>query len=195
MDPIVIGITGASGSALAQRTVDELLGREAPVILVCSPAGRMVWQEEMEESFGDALERWRDFPYFTYYSIGEMKAPIASGTVATGGMAIVPCSMSTLAAIAHGMADNLIRRAADVTLKEGRRLVLVPRETPLSPIHLENMLTLARLGVTILSPEPAFYLHPRTVEDVVEFIAGRTLSALGIPDALPEHLRYNRRSE
>ena len=195
MDPIIVGITGASGAVLAQHTVDKLLSREIPVILVCSPAGRMVWQEEMEESFGAALERWQESPHFTSYAIGEMKAPIASGTVPASGMVIVPCSMNTLAAIAHGMADNLVRRAADVTLKEGRKLVLVPRETPLSPIHLENMLTLARLGVTILSPEPAFYLHPQTVDDIVEFIVGRALNALGVPGALSEHLRYQRRSE
>jgi 4-hydroxy-3-polyprenylbenzoate decarboxylase len=124
-----------------------------------------------------------------------MKAPIASGTTPTNGMLIVPCSMNTLAAIAHGISDDLIRRAADVTLKEGRKLVVVPRETPLSPIHLKNMLTLARLGVTILSPEPAFYLRPQTLEDVVDFITGRALSALGIPEGLGDHLRYERRSE
>lgn len=195
MDPIIVAITGASGAVLSKRTVDQLLSRGLPVALVCSAAGRMVWQEEMDESFGATIEHWRDSPQFTYYAIGEMKAPIASGTTPTNGMIIVPCSMNTLAAIAHGISDDLIRRAADVTLKEGRKLVIVPRETPLSPIHLKNMLTLARLGVTILSPEPAFYLRPQTLDDVVDFITGRALSALGVTDGLGDHLRYERRSD
>ncbi len=195
MDPIVVGVTGGSGTVLAQRAVDELLARQIPVALVCSAAGRMVWQEEMDEPFGAALERWHRSPHFTSYAIGEMKAPIASGTFATGGMVILPCSMTTLAAIAHGFSDNLIRRAADVTIKEGRKLVLVPRETPLSAIHLENMLTLVRLGAVVLPPEPAFYLRPQSMDDVVAFLVGRALHALGVPDALPDHLRYQRRSE
>ncbi len=195
MDPIVVGVTGGSGAPLAQRAVDELLARQVPVILVCSAAGRMVWQEEMDEPYSAALERWRRSPLFTTYAVGELKAPIASGTFPTAGMVVVPCSMNTLASIAHGLSDNLIRRAADVTMKEGRKLVLVPRETPLSAIHLENMLALARLGVTILSPEPAFYLHPQSIDDVVAFIVGRALHALGVPNALPDHLRYQRRSE
>ncbi|MSQ40082.1 MAG: UbiX family flavin prenyltransferase [Dehalococcoidia bacterium] len=195
MDPIVVGITGGSGALLAQRAVDQLLASDVPVALACSAAGRMVWQEEMDEPFGAALERWRRSSLFTTYAVGELKAPIASGTFPTAGMLVVPCSMNTLAAIAHGLSDNLIRRAADVTLKEGRKLVLVPRETPLSAIHLENMLALARMGVTILSPEPAFYLHPQSIDDVVAFIVGRALNALGVPNALPDHLRYQRRSE
>ena len=105
-------------------------------------------------------------------------------------MAVVPCSMATLAAIAHGLADNLVRRAADVCIKERRPLVLVPRETPLNAIHLENMASLARLGVTILSPEPAFYLRPKTIDDVVDFIVQRTIMALGLSDVLPPEMQY-----
>ena len=106
-------------------------------------------------------------------------------------MAIVPASMSTVAAVAHGLADNLIRRAADVCLKERRPIVLVPRETPMTSIHLDNLAAVARAGATILPPHPAFYLGQRTVDDVVDFVAGRTLVALGIRDALPEHMRYD----
>jgi 4-hydroxy-3-polyprenylbenzoate decarboxylase len=188
--PIVVGITGASGSALARGVVNQLLELDIPVIATASSAARMVWQEEMDESFGAALERWSGSADFTYHSPGDLKAPIASGTFPTRGMAIVPCSMATVAAIAHGLSDNLIRRAADVCLKERRPLALVPRETPLNAIHLENMAILARLGVTILPPEPPFYLKPRTIDDVVSFVVQRTLAALGVIEALPEAMRY-----
>ena len=188
--PIVIGMTGASGSVLAGTAIDRLLQMEVPVIATASSAARLVWQEEMDESFGAALERWDDSGDFTFYASGDLRAPIASGTFPTLGMAVVPCSMSTMAAIAHGLADNLPRRAADVCLKEQRPLVLVPRETPLNAIHLENMASLARLGVTILPPAPAFYLRPQTVEDIVEFVVQRLLTALGVIDSLPEDAQY-----
>ena len=188
--PVVMGITGASGSVLARDTIDQLLAMDVSVIATASSAARMVWHEEMEESFGEALERWKDTGNFTYYGIGDLKAPIASGTFPTLGMAVVPCSMGTVAAIAAGLSDNLLRRAADVCLKERRRLVLVPRETPLNAIHLENMASLARLGVTILPPEPPFYLRPQSIDDVVEFVVQRTLLALGVIEALPQAMRY-----
>ena len=188
--PIVVGMTGASGSVIAGTAIDRLLEMDVPVIATASSAARLVWQEEMDESFGAALERWDDSGDFTFYASGDLRAPIASGTFPTLGMAVVPCSMSTMAAIAHGLSDNLPRRAADVCLKERRPLVLVPRETPLSAIHLENMASLARLGVTILPPAPAFYLRPQTVEDIVEFTVQRLLVALGIVDSLPEDAQY-----
>ena len=189
--PVVVGMTGASGSALGRATVDELLSMKVTVILTASPAARMVWQEEMGESFGAALERWSGDGDFTYYPSGDLRAPIASGSFPTWGMAVVPCSMATAAAIAHGLADNLLRRAADVCLKERRPLVLVPRETPLNAVHLENMASLARLGVTILPPQPPFYLKPETVDDVVAFVVQRTLVALGLIDSLPQTMRYS----
>ena len=188
--PVVVGITGASGSILARATIDALLAMGRPVIGTASAAGRMVWHEEMDESFGVALERWGDAGEFAYYPIGDLRAPIASGTFPTAGMAVVPCSMATVAAIAHGLADNLLRRHADICLKERRTLVLVPRETPLNAVHLENMAVLARLGVTILSPEPAFYLRPQTIDDVVDYIVQRTVQALGLIEALPDGMRY-----
>ena len=191
--PVVVGMTGASGSAMARATIDRLLAMELPVIATASPAARMVWRQEMTESFGDALERWVDGGKFTYYASGDLAAPIASGTFPTLGMAVVPCSMGTVAAIAHGGSDNLIRRAADVCLKERRRLVLVPRETPLHAIHLENMASLARMGVTILPPHPAFYLAPRSIDDVVDFVAERVLVALGLKESLPDEMRYEGR--
>ena len=188
--PVIVGISGASGSVMARATIDRLLAMERPVIATASSAARMVWREEMDESFGDSLERWVDGGDFTYYAIGDLSAPIASGGLPTLGMAVVPCSMGTAAAIAHGLSDNLLRRAADVCLKERRRLVLVPRETPLHAIHLQNMATLATLGATILPPQPAFYLRPSSIEDVVDYVAERTLMALGVIEALPEKMRY-----
>ena len=188
--PVIVGISGASGSAIASRLIDALLAMNAPVIATASSAARMVWQQEMDRSFGEALEQWQSAGDFTYHPPGDLAAPIASGTFAAHGMAIVPCSMSTVAAIAHGFSDNLIRRAADVCIKERRPLTLVPRETPLSAIHLENMASLARLGITILPPEPPFYLKPQSLDDVVDFVVNRALASLGLIDALPDSMRY-----
>ena len=188
--PVVVGMSGASGSVLARATVELLLSRGVPVVSTASPAARMVWTEEMDESFGEAIERWAGMGDFTHCAIGDMRASIASGTFPTAGMAVVPCSMATAAAIAHGHADNLLRRAADVTIKEGRPLVVVPRETPLSVIHLRNLADLAAAGATIIPPEPAFYLRQQTTEEVVDFVAHRTAVALGVIEDLPERMRY-----
>ena len=193
--PVVVGITGASGSLLARAAIDGLLEMGVPVVASASSAARMVWREEMDESFGAALERWADSGGFTHYASGDLAAPIASGTFPVRGMAIVPCSMATAAAVAHGFADNLIRRAADVTLKERRPLVMVPRESPLSALHLENLATAARLGAAVIPPEPAFYLEQETMGDVAAFVTQRVLLALGVIDALPEVMQYRPRGE
>ena len=195
MDPVVVGISGASGSILAKRTVEMLINKDIPVIMTCTAAARMVWQEEMDETFNAALARWSEFPDFKYYPIGDLKAPIASGTMPTSGMIITPCSVGTLAAIANGLSSNLLQRAADVCIKEKRKLVLVPRETPLSSIHLENMLKVSNLGVSILPPVPAFYLKPRSVEDIVEYIVAKTIDSLGLLGFMNEELRYQRSTE
>lgn len=189
--PVVVGISGASGSLIASGLIDALLKSGRPVIATASSAARMVWQQEMDTSFGEALEYWRDSGDFTYYTPADIQSPIASGTFPTHGMAIVPCSMSTVAAIAHGFSDNLIRRAADVSIKERRPLTIVPRETPLSAIHLENMASLARLGVTILPPEPPFYLKPKSLDEVVDYVVQKTLASLGLIDSLPESMQYD----
>ena len=191
--PVVIGISGASGSILASATIDRLLEMDFPVMVAASAAARMVWREEMDESFGDSLERWTDNGDFTIFQNGDLTAPIASGTFPTLGMAIVPCSMATIAAIASGLADNLLRRAADVSLKESRRLVIVPRETPFNAVHLENMAKLARFGVTILPVQPAFYLRPKTINDVVDFMTERVMMSLGITKSLPNKMWYEYR--
>ena len=189
--PTVVGITGASGAILAARTVDALLAAGVPVAACASSAARMVWRTEMGESFGAAIERWTDSGMFAHYGEGELAAPIASGTYPTRGMVIAPCSMATAAAVANGFADNLIRRAADVTIKERRRLVVMPRESPLSVIHLENLTKLAKLGAAVIPPEPAFYLGNQSANDIADFAAQRALLALGVIERLPERFIYS----
>lgn len=191
--PVVVGVSGASGAIIARTLIEELLERGQPVIAVASNAGRMVWQEELDESWNAAVARWTEQPQFRQYGISDLFAPIASGTFATAGMAIAPASMNTVAALAHGLTPNLLLRAADVTLKERRPLALVPRETPLHAVHLENLLTLARLGATILPPEPPFYLKPLDIDGLVRFVAQRALVALGISTGLPDDLQYQDR--
>ena len=193
--PVVVGITGASGAVLARRTVDELLRRDVPTICVCSNGGKLVWQDEMGESFNTALAEWMEHPFFTSYPVSDLRAPIASGTFSTAGMAVVPCSMNSLASLAHGISNNLLLRAADVCLKEKRPLVLVPRETPVHSIHLENMLALSRMGVTILPPAPAFYLQPASVDDMVRYFVEKILVSLSVNEELSDDLRYNERSQ
>jgi len=190
MNPVVVGISGASGSMMALATVEELLRRDTPTALVCSNAGRLVWQEELDVSFTETLAVWQEHPKFTFYPINDLRAPIASGTYPTSGMVMVPASMNSIASVANGLSSNLLLRAADVCLKENRRLVLVPRESPLHSIHLENMLKLARMGAVVLPPEPAFYLKPQTIEDVVRFVIGRIMVALNLDEVLPDDLQY-----
>ena len=193
MKPVIVGISGASGAVLARNTVDELLRRDVPTIAVISNSARLVWEDELDASFNDTLSEWQEHPRFTFHPINHMRAPIASGTYPTAGMVIVPCSMNSVASVAHGLSGNLLLRAADVCLKEGRKLVLVPRETPLHSIHLENLLTLSRMGVVVLPPETAFYLKPQSVDDIVNFVVGRVLVALGVDDDLPEGMQYRER--
>lgn len=189
--PVVIGISGASGSMIANGLIDAVLQSGTPVIATASNAARMVWQQEMDTSFGEALEYWSGLGDFTYCAPGDIQSPIASGSFPTRGMVIAPCSMSTVAALAHGFADNLIRRAADVCLKERRPLTIVPRETPLSAIHLENMAALSRLGVTVLPPEPPFYLKPQSLDDVANYIVQKALASIGLIAALPQSMQYD----
>ena len=191
--PVVVGITGASGAVIARELIDALLERDTPVIAVASNAARMVWQEELEDSYNDAVARWVEHPGFTQYAISDLFAPIASGTFPTAGMVIAPASMNSVASLAHGLTPNLLLRAADVTLKERRPLTLIPRETPLHAIHLENLLTLSRMGATILPPEPPFYLKPLDIDGVVRFVVQRALVSLGVADRLPDDMQYHDR--
>ena len=195
MNPVIVGISGASGSMLARKTIDLLLEYRVPVILVCSNDAKLVWKQEMPDDFADVLSAWQEDPNFDIYSIHEMTAPIASGTFPTSGMVVVPCSMSSAASISLGISNNLLLRSADVCLKERRTLILVPRETPIHATHLENLTRLARLGAVIMPPDPPFYLGLTSMSEVADFFAHRVLISLDISDSLPDRFRYlgNRR--
>lgn len=173
---IVVGMTGATGAVLGLRLLERLSedsGVETHLVL--SRWARATIELETGRSARDVAE----LADVVHHS-EDQGAPISSGSFRTDAMVIVPCSMKTLAGIRAGYAEGLVQRAADVVLKENRTLVLVPRETPLSEIHLENMLTLARMGVRIVPPMPAFYNHPRDVDDIVEHIVARILDQLGL---------------
>lgn len=187
----VVGITGASGAPYGARLVRELLAAGIRVHLVVSDAGWRVLKEELgwdaarrtealRAAFGEAAEDGR----LVYHPQNDIGASIASGSFRAEGMVVIPCSMGSLSAIANGASTNLLTRAADVQLKEGRPLLLVPRETPLSAIHLENMLKLARLGARIVPAMPAFYNGPQTIEDVVAFLVGKVMDSMGVPHNL-----------
>ncbi len=189
--PVIVGISGGSGAAIAKRIIDSLLEAQIPVVCTITSGGRQVWAQEMDEPFSRALDEWSANECFSFYTSKQLGAPIASGGIPTRGMVVAACSMATVAAISHGLGDNLLRRAADVTIKERRPLVLIPRESPLSAIHLENMQRLAALGATILMPAPAFYLKPRAVDDIVEYFAARALNAVdSVAFPLPASLQY-----
>ena len=188
--PVIVGITGASGAVMARAMVDELLLRDLPTAVVCSNAAKLVWQEELGHSFNETLVEWQEHPAFTHYPISDLRAPIASGSYPASGMALVPASMNSIASLANGISSNLLLRAADVCLKERRPLVLVPRETPLHSIHLKNMLTLSRMGAVILPPDPAFYLNPRSVDDIVKYVVNKVLVSMDIDRELPEDMQY-----
>lgn len=182
---IVVGVTGASGSAYARRLVHCLLDGGMHVHLVVSPSGQQVAADELRlQSFspGAFLDRAGDD--VTVHSHSDLAAPIASGSFLTCGMIVCPASMRTLGAIASGMSDNLVTRAAAVTLKERRRLILVPREMPWSAVDLENALKLSRAGAVICPASPGFYMRPQRVEDLVDFVVGRLLDLVSVPHGL-----------
>jgi flavin prenyltransferase len=193
--PIIVGVSGSSGAALACRTVEVLGELAIPLHITYTPACRQVWPEEVGRLIQDDLETWKRRYGAHVYNPDDFRAPMSSGSFLTAGMIVTPCSMRTVSAIAHGASSNLLERAADVILKERRPLVLVPRETPLSAIHLENLLTLARLGVHIAPPMPQFYLRPQTADEIVDLMARRALDALGIHEALPAESRWRANDE
>jgi flavin prenyltransferase len=182
---VVLAITGASGAVYARRLAQCLIDAEAHVHLVVSPHGARVLAEELE--IGDLASETligRATAQLTRYRHNDIGARVASGSFLTDGMVICPCSSNTLGAIAAGLADNLITRAAMVTLKEARRLILVPREMPLGQIELANMLRISQAGGVICPACPGFYLRPQTIGELVDFVVGRVLDLLQIPHAL-----------
>lgn len=185
---ILLAITGASGSIYGLRLVEELLKASAAVTLIASKSGKEVCRFEtgIAVDSADALtQRWQlKDAELILREENDLWAPEASGSNPPDAMIIAPCSMGTLGRIAAGISGNLIERAADVMLKERRPLLLLPRETPLSAIHLENMLTLSRAGAIIIPAMPAFYHRPQSVADLVDFVAGKVLDQLRIPHTL-----------
>src|SRR3954467_2257664 len=186
--PIVVGITGASGAPYAVRLLQTLTAAHRPVSLIVSKYGMRLLATEAGVESMDALrdavgiDAWAS--YVEGFSNDGGGAPPASGSARTAGMVVCPCSMGTLSAISIGASRSLVERAADVTLKERRRLVLVPRETPMSAIHLQNMLRLARAGATILPAAPGFYNKPQSIAELVDFIVARALDHLGVEHSL-----------
>jgi 4-hydroxy-3-polyprenylbenzoate decarboxylase len=172
---LIIGITGATGAIYGVRLLQRLREAGAETHLVISKWGVQTLLHETPHT-KEQVEALADVAY----TPGDMGAAISSGSFRVDGMIVAPCSAKTLGAIAHGVGDNLVHRAADVTLKERRRLVLAVREAPLSDIHLNNMLTLSRMGAVILPPMPAFYNHPRTIDDMVDHTVARMLDQFGL---------------
>jgi flavin prenyltransferase len=193
--PWVIGITGASGVVYGIKLCEFMLSVGKTVHLLITDAGWRVLHDELNWEVTrrqDALDQYfkPESGKLIYHPIQNIGASVASGSFRTEGMIIIPCSMGTLSAIAHGASDNLLERTADVMLKEGRKLVIVPRETPLHTIHLENMLTLARMGSKIIPAMPAFYQRPQSMDELVLFIVGKVLDSIDI-----EHEMYTRWGE
>jgi 4-hydroxy-3-polyprenylbenzoate decarboxylase len=187
MKKYILAITGASGSIFGIRLLEELLKSIEVHLVISSNTFSIIkvetgidWSLDTENTIRKQFGTDRLF----FYEDKQMEAPIASGSFKTDGMLIVPCSMKTLSGIANGYANNLIERAADVTIKEGRPLLLSPREMPFSAMHLENMLKLARLGVKIAPPVPAFYHKPKNLDDAINFIVGKILDSFRVEHEL-----------
>jgi 4-hydroxy-3-polyprenylbenzoate decarboxylase len=178
---IVVGVTGASGAPYARRAIQTLAHRDDVELAVClSETAPEVWALECGGDLREALGAL-DVPC---HGLRDYRAPFASGSAGWDAMVIVPCSMSTVARIAHGISDSLLTRAADVMLKEKRQLVVVPRETPLSLIHLENLTVLARAGATVIPAMPAFYNKPQTLDHAIDSVVARVLDHVGVSHAL-----------
>jgi flavin prenyltransferase len=190
MKTITLAFTGASGLPYGMRLLELLLQSGQRVHLVYTQAAQIVARQEMDLELPDQVldaEQMLSARFggeLKVYGIKDWYAPMASGSNPADAMVVCPCTMSTLAKIANGISDDLIARAADVMLKERRRLILVPRETPFSAIHLENMLKLSHAGAVILPPNPGFYNHPQSVQEVVDFVVARILDQLGIEQNL-----------
>ena len=187
MKRYVFAISGASGSVIGLRVLRELVTVSEVYLIISSQSFSIIkeetgidWMAGSDSAIQKKIRASLGSKKIHYCDEHNMAAPVSSGSFKTDGMFIVPCSMKTLAGVAAGYTENLIQRAADVTLKEGRPLLLSPREMPFSAIHLENMLKLARLGVKIVPPVPGFYHGPRSIDDLVDFMAGKILDSMGI---------------
>ncbi|WP_018077784.1 flavin prenyltransferase UbiX [Thiobacillus denitrificans] len=193
LNTVTLALSGASGMAYGLRLLECLLAADLNVYLLVSQAAHLVAKQELGVTLpARACDLEQQLSAGLHAGDGQLRvfgredwnAPLASGSNPADAMVVCPCSMGTLAAIAHGLSDNLIERAADVMLKEQKKLILVPREAPFSTLHLENMLTLSRMNAVILPANPGFYHRPQSVEDIVDFIVARILDQLGIQHAL-----------
>ena len=193
MSSYIIAITGASGAIYGMRLLEYLVKNGLTVYLTVTKVAWWILKDETglfrdgtEDEINSSLCEYYGVSkeILHYYDENNMKAPVASGSFRTDGMVIVPCSMKTVASIASGVSSNLVGRSADVILKEKRKLIIVPRETPLNTVHLRNLLTLSEMGIHIIPAMPAFYNKPATIDDMVEFIVGRILDALCIDNNL-----------
>lgn len=190
---IALALTGASGALYSQRLLEVLLEQGITVHLMISAAARIVFSDELDwklSARGSDVQKMLaakfqcDPTLLQVYGEQQWSSPLASGSHKVGTMIVCPCTMGTLSSIAVGSSDNLINRAADVMLKENRKLIIVPREAPFSVIHLENMLKLARLGVCILPPNPGFYFRPTQVSEIVDFVVAKILDQAGVEHTL-----------
>jgi len=204
MKRFIVGITGASGSIFGIRLVEELLKKDYKVYIIITKMGRLIIEKELNINIYTCIKNKKEIEdnllkyliektkivkdilkeKIEYLPIEQIDGPVSSGSFLTEGMAIVPCSMSTLSGISQARSLNLLERAADVNLKEGRPLLLAPREMPLNALHLENMLRLSKLGVIIAPPIPGFYNDPKNLDDLVDFVVGKIMDCLKIPNNL-----------
>ncbi|HZK43679.1 MAG TPA: flavin prenyltransferase UbiX [Syntrophomonadaceae bacterium] len=191
MKRLIVALTGASGVVYGIKLIEELLKNELEVHLIISDPAQIVIKQELNWDFigsvEDTFRKYLPSENLFLYENSNIAAPIASGSFLTEAMVVIPCTMSTVSNIAHGTSKSLLERAADVIIKERRQLILLPRETPFSSIHLRNMLTLSEIGVHIIPAMPAFYNHPKDINDMINFVVGKVLDALRI-----EHKLYDR---
>lgn len=190
MPRYIVALTGASGAVYGITLARELMARGYEIHLIASEPAKIVIAQELK---WDPVLDWEEAFHkylpgqLVYYENSDIAAPVASGSFITSGMVIIPCTMSTAAAVANGLSNNLIERAADVMLKEKRQLIIVPRETPLSVVHLRNLLELAQMGVQIIPAMPGFYHDPHTIKDLVDFVVGKVMDSMNI-----EHNLFHR---
>jgi 4-hydroxy-3-polyprenylbenzoate decarboxylase len=189
---IIVAVTGASGSIYAKRFIEVLSELDYELHLIFSDNGRLVWHDELNTSLPAAPSelkaalikqlriKQQHHDNIIVHAFKDIAAPVSSGSFITRGMVVIPASMGTVGGIAHGISRNLIERSADVILKEGRKLVIVPRESPFSLIHLQNLTLLSQAGARIVPAMPAFYTKPKTIDDIVDFVVGKTLDSLDI---------------
>jgi len=198
-EKITVAITGASGSAYALRLIECLVAANFQIYVLCSSAARVVFDTEVGlkvPASPDAATKFFSEKFqakasqITFFGKEQWFSPVASGSAAPKKMIVCPCSTGTLAAISQGMSDNLIERAADVVIKERGQLIMVVRETPFSTIHLQNMLTLSQMGVTVMPAAPGFYHQPKSINDLIDFMVGRMLDHLGIEQSIMPRWGY-----